>query len=112
MSLLTSSPTYVIPFQGVFYPSGRQRCAFAGAYKSPTRQITRQKPSATRQEIAGIRIEAMMPQSRGTAISLPLPSFQDWRRIIAHSNQLRKESDVLMKLPCEQIAPMLLWLHP
>jgi hypothetical protein len=36
-------------FQGMFYPSGRQQCVFRGAYKSLTRQITRQKPSGTRQ---------------------------------------------------------------
>jgi hypothetical protein len=30
----------------VFYPSTRQHCRFEGTYKSSTRQITRQKPSA------------------------------------------------------------------
>jgi hypothetical protein len=36
-------------FQGQFYPSTRQRCFFGSTYKSSTRQVTRQKPSATRQ---------------------------------------------------------------
>ena len=32
-------------FQGVIYPSTRQRCVFARAYKNFTRQITRQEAS-------------------------------------------------------------------
>jgi len=36
-------------FQGRFYPSGRQRVVIGRTYKSLTRQITRQEPSATRQ---------------------------------------------------------------
>ena len=39
-----------VGFQGVFYPSGRQRCAFAGTYKSSTRQVSRQEASGSRQE--------------------------------------------------------------
>ena len=35
--------------QGWFYPSTRQRCLFGSIYRSQTRQVTRQKPSATRQ---------------------------------------------------------------
>src|ERR1051325_8254127 len=40
------------PFRGWFYPSTRQHYAFGRAYKSSTRQVTRQKPSGTRQETA------------------------------------------------------------
>ena len=36
-------------FQGRFYPSDRQRVVIGRTYKSLTRQITRQEPSATRQ---------------------------------------------------------------
>src|SRR5215510_14370172 len=34
-------------FQGVFYPSTRQRCVFRTTYKSWTRPVTRQEASAT-----------------------------------------------------------------
>ena len=41
-----------VGFPGVFYPSGRQRCGFAGTYKSSTRQVSRQEASGSRQERA------------------------------------------------------------
>src|SRR5215475_678096 len=37
--------------QGLFYPSGRQRCVFGRAYRSLSRQITREKVSASRQDL-------------------------------------------------------------
>jgi hypothetical protein len=34
---------------GWFYPSTRQHCVIRNTYKSPTRQVTRQKASTSRQ---------------------------------------------------------------
>jgi leucyl-tRNA synthetase len=47
-------------FQGVFYPSGRQRWAIGRTYKSLTRQITRQKASGTRQEFLRVEKSAIV----------------------------------------------------
>jgi hypothetical protein len=38
-------------FQGVFYPSIRQHFVIGSTYKSPTRQVTRQGASGTRQDL-------------------------------------------------------------
>jgi hypothetical protein len=49
--------------QGWFYPSGRQRCALSIGYKSSTRQVTRQKPSRTRQKLVPVGIRAVAEDS-------------------------------------------------
>jgi hypothetical protein len=51
-------------FPGWFYPSTRQRCVFGSTYKSSTRQITRQKASATRQEMRYVHRLAIRYQMR------------------------------------------------
>ena len=48
--------TVAIPFQGVFYPSGRQPCVFGSTYKNFTRQVTRQNPSGQPSGLSQFRI--------------------------------------------------------
>jgi hypothetical protein len=56
-------------------PPDRQRCEFSGAYKSQTRQVTRQKPSATRQELVG-----QQAQGNGNrVISKVIKGVSNWK---------------------------------
>jgi hypothetical protein len=69
-------------FQGIIYPSTRQRSWFGRTYKSSTRQVSRQEASATRQEIE--RLTAIADRFRDLSVgecTLPAqPTRSGFRR--------------------------------
>ena len=75
--------------QGVFYPSGRQRWAIAGTYKSLTRQVTRQKPSTTRQVRLKIIRDKIMGSHEPLTPALPVERGEGGLQIAVHLFEIR-----------------------